>query len=73
MIGAGARGRAPWPGVRALKRRANVTKLRKHAAAIALAGLLALFGTACASDDGGEGGESEAGASEPAATSEAAS
>jgi hypothetical protein len=43
-----------------------VTKLRKHAAAIALAGLLALFGTACASDSGGEteseapaGGESE--------------
>jgi hypothetical protein len=47
-----------------------VTKLRKHAAAIALAGLLALFGTACASDGGG-GGESEAGAS--AAPSEAAS
>ena len=46
-----------------------MTKLRKHAAAMALAGLLALFGTACASDDGGEGGESEpaAGASEPAA------
>ena len=44
-----------------------MTKLRKHAAAIALAGLLALFGTACASDEGGEGGESEpAGASEPA-------
>jgi len=40
-----------------------VTKLRKHAAAIALAGLLALFGTACASD-GGEGGESEAPAGE---------
>jgi hypothetical protein len=49
-----------------------VTKLRKHAAAIALAGLLALFGTACASDDGGGGGESEPAASEPAA-SEAAS
>jgi hypothetical protein len=49
-----------------------VTKLRKHAAAIALAGLLALFGTACASDDGGGGGESEA-ASEPTAASEAAS
>jgi hypothetical protein len=49
-----------------------VTKLRKHAAAIALAGLLALFGTACASDDGGGGGESEA-ASEPSAASEAAS
>jgi len=48
-----------------------VTKLRKHAAAIALAGLLALFGTACASDSGGET-ETEAGAS-PAATSEAAS
>ena len=44
-----------------------MTKLRKHAAAIALAGMLALFGTACA-DDGGDGGESEApagGASEP--------
>ena len=41
-------------------RRANVTKLRKHAAAIALAGLLALFGTACASDDGGGDTESEA-------------
>ena len=40
-----------------------MTKLRKHAAAIALAGLLALFGTACASDDGG----GEEGASEPAA------
>ena len=40
-------------------RRANVTKLRKHAAAIALAGLLALFGTACASDDGGGDTESE--------------
>ncbi|HSJ43063.1 MAG TPA: hypothetical protein VK923_00070 [Euzebyales bacterium] len=50
-----------------------MTKLRKHAAAIALAGLLALFGTACASDSGGDGGETEAGASEPAATSEAAS
>ena len=49
-----------------------MTKLRKHAAAIALAGLLALFGTACASDDGGGGGESEA-ASEPTAASEAAS
>ena len=49
-----------------------MTKLRKHAAAIALAGLLALFGTACASDDGGGGGESEA-ASEPSAASEAAS
>ena len=48
-----------------------MTKLRKHAAAIALAGLLALFGTACASDGGGGGGETEAGAS-PAATSEAA-
>jgi hypothetical protein len=50
----------------------NVTKLRKHAAAIALAGLLALFGTACASDTGGET-ESEGAASEPAAASEAAS
>lgn len=49
-----------------------MTKLRKHAAAIALAGLLALFGTACASDGGGEGGETEAGAASPAA-SEAAS
>lgn len=37
-----------------------MTKLRKHAAAIALAGLLALFGTACASDDGGTETESEA-------------
>jgi hypothetical protein len=38
-----------------------VTKLRKHAAAIALAGLLALFGTACATDDGGgDGGDTEA-------------
>ena len=49
-------------------RRANVTRIRKHAAAIALAGLLALFGTACASDSGGET-ESEApagGTSEPA-------
>jgi hypothetical protein len=44
-----------------------VTKLRKHAAAIALAGLLALFGTACASDDGGGDTESEpaGGVSEP--------
>ena len=50
-----------------------MTKLRKHAAAIALAGLLALFGTACASDDGGDGGATEGGASEPAASSEAAS
>jgi hypothetical protein len=53
-----------------------VTKLRKHAAAIALAGMLALFGTACASDSGGDA-ESEApagGTSEPAgATSEMAS
>jgi hypothetical protein len=51
-------------------RRVNVTKLRKHAAAIALAGLLALFGTACASDAGGGGGESEpaGGTSEPADT-----
>lgn len=49
-----------------------MTKLRKHAAAIALAGLLALFGTACASDNGDGGGESEA-ASEPTAASEAAS
>jgi hypothetical protein len=45
-----------------------VTKLRKHAAAIALAGLLALFGTACASDGGGEGeSEPAGGTSEPAA------
>jgi len=51
-----------------------VTKLRKHAAAIALAGMLALFGTACASDDGGGEGTSEpAGASEPAESSEMAS
>lgn len=42
-----------------------MTKLRKHAAAFALAGMLALFGTACASDEGG-GGETE-GATEPAA------
>jgi hypothetical protein len=49
-----------------------VTKLRKHAAAIALAGLLALFGTACASDSGGDGGESEAGGTSEMA-SEAAS
>jgi Na+/H+-translocating membrane pyrophosphatase len=48
-----------------------VTKLRKHAAAIALAGLLALFGTACASDSGGES-ESEAGGTSEMA-SEAAS
>jgi hypothetical protein len=51
----------------------NVTKLRKHAAAIALAGLLALFGTACASEPEGGDGESEGAASEPAAASEAAS
>ena len=46
-----------------------MTKLRKHAAAIALAGLLALFGTACATEDeGGTETETEAGAetSEPA-------
>ena len=49
-----------------------MTKLRKHAAAIALAGLLALFGTACASDNGDGGGATE-GASEPTAPSEAAS
>lgn len=49
-----------------------MTKLRKHAAAIALAGLLALFGTACATDGGTEG-ETEAGASPPAASPEAAS
>jgi hypothetical protein len=53
-------------------RRANVTKLRKHAAAIALAGLLALFGTACAQNGGGEG-ESEPAASEPAEGTEMAS
>lgn len=45
-----------------------MTKLRKHAAAFALAGMLALFGTACASDDGGGGGETE-GATEPGAVS----
>lgn len=52
-----------------------MTKLRKHAAAIALAGLLALFGTACASDSGGETeSEPAAGESEPATgASEAAS
>lgn len=44
-----------------------MTKLRKHAAAFALAGMLALFGTACASDAGG-GGETE-GATEPGAVS----
>lgn len=37
-----------------------MTKLRKHTAAIALACLLALFGTACASDSGGDEGGSEA-------------
>lgn len=47
-----------------------MTKLRKHATAFALVGMLALFGTACASDDGGDGGgESEAGTT----SSEAAS
>lgn len=48
-----------------------MTKLRKHATAFALVGMLALFGTACASDDGGSdgGGESEAGTT----SSEAAS
>lgn len=46
-----------------------MTKLRKHAAAIALAGMLALFGTACASDDGGETESEPAGASEPAGES----
>ncbi len=52
-------------------RRANVTKIRKHAAAVALVGMLALFGTACASDSGTT---DEGGTSEPAAaTSEAAS
>jgi hypothetical protein len=50
-----------------------VTKLRKHAAAIALAGLLALFGTACASDSGGGGDESEAGGGTSEMASEAAS
>ena len=49
-----------------------MTKLRKHAAAIALAGLLALFGTACAADDGGGDAESEPAGASPAAT-EAAS
>ena len=49
-----------------------MTKLRKHAAAIALAGLLALFGTACASDSGGET-ESEAGGGESEMATEAAS
>ena len=48
-----------------------VTKLRKHAAAIALAGMLALFGTACAADDGGTEAETEAGGAET--TTEAAS
>jgi hypothetical protein len=44
-----------------------VTKLRKHAAAIALVGMLALFGTACASDSGGgEDSESEPVSSEMA-------
>lgn len=46
-----------------------MTKLRKHTAAIALAAMLALFGTACASDDGGGDTESESGET----TSEAAS
>ena len=41
-----------------------MTKLRKHAAAIALAGLLALFGTACAQDGGGGDAESPAPADE---------
>lgn len=50
-----------------------MTKLRKHAAAIALAGLLALFGTACAADDGGGGEESPAAEASPAASPEAAS
>ena len=45
-----------------------VTKLRKHAAAIALAGMLALFGTACAQEAGTEA-ETEAA---PAASPEAA-
>lgn len=44
-----------------------MTKLRKHAAAFALAGMLALFGTACA-QEGGDGGETE-GATEPGAVS----
>ena len=48
-----------------------MTKLRKHAAAIALAGMLALFGTACAADDGGTDAETEAGGVE--GTTEAAS
>lgn len=31
-----------------------MTKLRKNAAALALVALLAIFGSACASDSGGE-------------------
>ena len=48
-----------------------MTKLRKHAAAFALVGMLALFGTACASDSGSEdgGGESEAGTTSTEAAS----
>lgn len=44
-----------------------MTKLRKQASVIALAGLLALFGTACASDD--DTADTEDGAAEE--TSEA--
>jgi hypothetical protein len=53
-----------------------VTKLRAHAAAIALAGLLALFGTACTPEESGPTDPSEPAddASVPAAeSSEAAS
>lgn len=48
-----------------------VTKLRKHAAAIALAGMLALFGTACAQEEGGgtEGEASPAAEASPEAAS----
>lgn len=51
-----------------------MTKLRKHAAAIALAGLLALFGTACASDTSDETtSEPAAGAASEPMASEMAS
>jgi hypothetical protein len=47
-----------------------VTKLRAHAAAIAFAGLLALFGTACTQDSGTtEPSEPAGDASAPAAES----
>ena len=55
-------------------RGAHVTKLRKNAGAIALAGLLALFGTACTRSGPTSPSEPAGGASEPAAeSSEAAS